>query len=146
MGPRSRMGTPQRFDTVWASHRLASLACTGHDPGPGRRAPMTRSARPDSTAPATVGSSAGSSEPSQSMKQTVCEEAAVRPDQQAAPKPRWGSSTTSAPMARAIPAEPSVDPLSTTMARNPAGKRESTQGSASASSRTGRTTSIMVPT
>ncbi len=59
----------------------------------------------------------GSSEPSQSMKQTVSSVLATRPAQHAAPKPRTGSSTTDAPNPVADWAEPSVDPLSTTIGR-----------------------------
>ncbi len=51
------------------------------------------------------------------MKQTTSELAAVSPAKQAAPKPRCGSSTTSAPSRAAISADPSVDPLSTTIGR-----------------------------
>ena len=50
-------------------------------------------------------------------------------------------STTLAPSSRATELDPSVEPLSTTMARQPVGIRPSTQGSASTSSRTGSTTS-----
>ena len=65
-------------------------------------------------------SRAGSSEASQSQKQTMSAVAASSPAWQAAPKPRRGSWTTVAPRSRAMSAEPSVEPLSTTIARQPA--------------------------
>ena len=49
------------------------------------------------------------------MKHTTSARAAVRPAQQAAPKPRTGSRTTRAPSAAASAPEPSVEPLSTTI-------------------------------
>ncbi|CAM5347896.1 hypothetical protein SMICM304S_06748 [Streptomyces microflavus] len=84
---------------------------------------------------------AASSEPSQSQKQTNSASAASSPAWQAAPNPRRSSVTTLAPRERAISADPSVEPLSTTIARQPSGIRSSTQGRAPASSRQGRTTS-----
>ena len=51
------------------------------------------------------------------MKHTTSERAATRPAQQADPKPRRGSHTTSAPPAAATAAVRSVEPLSTTIAR-----------------------------
>jgi hypothetical protein len=78
------------------------------------------------------------------MKQTISAVAASSPAWQAAPKPRLGSSTTTAPSDRAIRAEPSVDPLSTTIARHPSGILPSTQGRASASSKQGNTTSTFM--
>ena len=76
------------------------------------------------------------------MKQTTSALAARSPVQQAAPNPRAGSSTTSAPCARAIAADPSREPLSTTIGRYAGGMRVSTHGRARASSSTGRITSI----
>ena len=69
----------------------------GHEPLDARRAPITRSASPASTGAATATRSAPSNEPSQSMKHTTSSVAASRPVQQAAPKPRRGSTTTCAP-------------------------------------------------
>ena len=51
------------------------------------------------------------------MKHTTSALAATRPAQQAEPKPRRDSRTTSAPPAAATTAVPSVEPLSTTIAR-----------------------------
>ena len=51
------------------------------------------------------------------MKQTTSASAASRPAKQAAPKPRRGSLTTSASNSAAIAADPSVEPLSTTIGR-----------------------------
>ena len=51
------------------------------------------------------------------MNATVGERAAVRPAKQAAPNPRRGSATTVAPSAAASSADPSVEPLSTTIGR-----------------------------
>ena len=56
-------------------------------------------------------------------------------------EPATGSSTTRAPKSRRACADPSEDPLSTTRGVNPRGIRDSTHGSASISSRTGRMTS-----
>ncbi len=81
-------------------------------------------------------------EASASQKHTTSLDAARSPAQHAAPKPRRGSCTTSAPWAWATAAVSSVDPLSTTIARYPAGIRVSTHGSASASSSAGNTTSM----
>ena len=67
--------------------------------------------------------------------------AASSPPCAAAPKPRLGTRTTVAPYAAARSGDPSVEPLSATIARYPAGIRDSTQGSAAASSRQGSTTS-----
>jgi hypothetical protein len=80
------------------------------------------------------------------MKQTTSLSAALSPAKHAAPKPRRGSVTTTAPWAAATCAEASVEPLSTTMGRHPAGKRPRTWGRASSSSSTGSTTSITGPT
>ena len=88
-------------------------------PASARRAPRARSASPRSTGRATRGSSDGSSEPSQSMKQNTSVHAVSRPAWQAAPKPRHGSWITRAPSRPAISAEPSREPLSTTSGRNP---------------------------
>jgi hypothetical protein len=68
---------------------------------------------------------------------------ASRPAQQAAPNPRRRSVTTCAPCLRATPADPSVDPLSTTTGWYPAGMADSKDGKAAASFRTGMTTSGM---
>src|SRR5882757_1690061 len=142
MGPRSCRLSPVRRRTRRASSRLARRACAGQARNVvGRRRPRTRSARPDSTGAARYGSSPGSSEPSQSQKQTTSAVAASSPAWQAAPKPRTGSLTTYAPSSAATCAEPSVEPLSTTIARHPRGIRASTHGRAAASSRQGRTTS-----
>lgn len=141
MGPRSRSARSVRRRTSSASTRFAARACTGQDRPTGCRSPITRSAAPAATGPATDGSSLGSSEQSQSMKQTMSSEAARRPAQQAEPKPRRGSSTTRAPRCRATSPEPSELPLSTTRGTNPGGIRASTHGKASASLRTGSTTS-----
>ena len=78
------------------------------------------------------------------MKQTTSEVAAVSPAKQAAPKPRCGSSITSAPSRAAISSDPSLDPLSTTMGRYPDGRALSTTGMAAASSSTGRMTSMVL--
>jgi hypothetical protein len=75
------------------------------------------------------------------MKQTTSSVLATSPAQQAEPKPRIGSSITNAPKSAAHCPEPSIDPLSTTIERYPSGIRESTQGKAATSSRTGRMTS-----
>jgi hypothetical protein len=80
------------------------------------------------------------------MTHTMSLLAASSPAWHAAPKPRCGTCTTSAPCAAAIAGEPSVEPLSATMGRWPFGIRESTQGSAPASLRHGRTTSISMAT
>ena len=80
------------------------------------------------------------------MKQTISAVAATSPAQHAAPNPRRGSRTTTAPCSSARRSEPSLDPLSTTMARYPVGRRESTHGNASASLSTGSTTSGIAPT
>ena len=78
------------------------------------------------------------------MKQMMSLVAACSPAWQAAPNPRCGTWMTVAPCCRAIAAEPSVDPLSATIGRKPAGIRRSTQGSAASSFRQGRTTSILM--
>src|SRR5262249_43480999 len=96
------------------------------------------------TGSATRGSCAGSNEPSPSRKHTMSAVAASSPACAAAPKPRCGTDTTIAPWAAATCAEPSVEPLSATIARYPAGIRDSTHGSAAASSRHGTITSVMV--
>ena len=67
------------------------------------------------TGVATCGRSYGSSELSQSMKHTTSLVATRKPAKHAAPKPRAGSVTTRAPRFRATLAEPSFDPLSTTI-------------------------------
>src|SRR5262249_27411792 len=67
--------------------------------------------------------------------------AAHRPAKHAAPNPRRHSTTTVAPRRRASVAEPSVEPLSTTIGRHPGGSAASTPGMAAASSRTGKITS-----
>jgi len=67
------------------------------------------------TGVATSGRSRGSSEPSQSMKHTTSLVAARKPVKHAAPNPGTGSITTLAPRFEAIVAEPSVEPLSTTI-------------------------------
>lgn len=141
MGPRSWMRTPQRLRTRRASSRLAMRAWTGQEPRCARLRPRVRSARPSATGSTTLGRSAPSSEPSASMKQTNSAVAAVSPAKQAAPKPRTGSCTTVAPRSAARSPEPSVEPLSTTMGRYPAGKDASTAGRAARSSSTGRITS-----
>jgi hypothetical protein len=51
------------------------------------------------------------------MKQTTSSVAAARPAQHAAPNPRCGSCTTTAPSDAARSADPSVEPLSTTIGR-----------------------------
>ena len=51
------------------------------------------------------------------MKQTTSLVAASSPVWQAAPKPRAGSLTIVAPRRRAMSAEPSLEPLSTTIGR-----------------------------
>ncbi len=56
-------------------------------------------------------------EASASQNATYSAVAAATPAAQAEPKPLRGSVTTVAPWARATSAEPSVDPLSTTIAR-----------------------------
>lgn len=83
----------------------------------GCRAPSTRSAVPAAIGLATRGRSVGSSEASASQNATIGAVAAASPAAQAAPKPRCGSVTTTAPSSRAMAAEPSRDPLSTTIAR-----------------------------
>ncbi len=121
---------------------LPARACAGQAPRPcGRRRPSTKSASPSRTSRTKGTSRDGSSEASQSQKHTMSAVAASSPAWQAAPNPRRSSCTTVAPRPRASSAEPSVDPLSTTSARQPAGMRASTQGRASASFRQGRTTS-----
>ena len=77
------------------------------------------------------------------MKHTRSARAAASPAQHAAPKPRRGSPITRAPSRRAMSAEPSLEPLSTTSGWKPPGKRSSTHGSAAASSSTGRITSTI---
>ena len=116
-------------------------ACIGQAPGAARRSPIRRSASPRRTGSATRGRSIGSSDPSQSMKHTTWARAAVRPAKHADPKPGTDSTTTWAPSDAARGPEPSLEPLSTTMGRNPSGIRLRTHGMASASSRTGRITS-----
>ena len=103
---------------------------------------------PSATGPLTIGRSDGSNEPSASMMQTMSLVAASSPVWQAAPNPRCGTSTTVAPCSAAIRAEPSVEPLSATIGRYPAGICVSSRGSAPASLRHGRTTSMvsMAPT
>ena len=78
------------------------------------------------------------------MKQTMSLVAATSPAWQAAPKPRCGTGTTVAPWSAAMLADASVEPLSATMGWKPAGIRDRTQGSASASFRQGRMTSILM--
>ncbi len=117
MGPRSLRPSPVRRRTSRASTRLARRAWSGHAPRSAWRSPITRSARPSSTAVASPGRSAGSQLASASRKATTSAEATDRPDQHAAPKPRVGSMTTCAPCWRATVAVSSVEPLSTTMAR-----------------------------
>ena len=142
IGPRSVRTAPVRRPTAPANHQFAIRACGGQAPGSARRAPRTRSASPSTTGPATDGRCLGSIDASQSMKHTTSDSARCSPAKQAAPKPRRGSETTTAPSPRASSAEPSVDPLSTTIGRYPTGIRGSTQAMASTSSSTGRTTSI----
>ena len=143
MGPRSRNRVPTRRDVRAASTRLAARACSGQaSRETGRRAPRTRSALPSTTGAATRARSAGSREPSQSMKHTTSSVAARSPAKHADPKPRWGSLITTAPDAAAIDAVASTDPLSTTIGRKPTGKRSSTRTIAGASSSAGSTTSI----
>ena len=109
--------TPSRRRRASGRDRAAEPRCAGAARGrargwPGGRAPARRRARaggapsirsarrrraPDRPPP---GSSRGSSEPSQSMKQTTSASAALRPAKQAAPKPRRGSLTTRAPSSR----------------------------------------------
>jgi hypothetical protein len=115
IGPRSRRWMPVRRRTSRAMTRFPSRACSGQAPGSGRRSPSMRSTSPATTGPATSGSSWGSSEPSQSMKQTTSSAAAWRPAKQAAPNPCFGSRTTKAPRSSAMSAESSADPLSTTI-------------------------------
>ena len=72
--------------------------------------------RPRATGSATRGSSRGSNDASQSMKQTTSAVARrVSPAKHAAPKPGAGSRTTRAPSEAASSPEPSVEPLSTTI-------------------------------
>ena len=78
------------------------------------------------------------------MKQMMSLVAASSPAWQAAPKPRWGTRMTVAPWSAAMLADASVEPLSATIGWNPAGTRDSTQGSASASFRQGRMTSMLM--
>src|SRR5579862_2628299 len=119
---------------AWAGHAPRAVV---------RRAPSTRSAAPSSTGPATRARSAGSREPSPSMKQTTPSAGAdaTRPAQQADPNPRTGSVTTVAPPSAAMRPDPSEDPLSTTMGRYPGGNAARSAGRAAASLRTGTTTS-----
>ena len=65
----------------------------------------------------------------------------LEPALTADPNPRRGSCTTVAPCSRATSTERSVDPLSTTIARYPAGRRVSTNGRAFSWLRHGKTTS-----
>ena len=117
IGPRSVSGAPLRRRSSRASTRLATRACAGHAPRWAMRAPRTRSAAPSRTGAQTRGRSRGCSDASPSMKHTTSVRAARRPAQHAAPKPRAGSLTTWAPSARAMAADPSPEPLSTTIAR-----------------------------
>src|SRR5690606_31750324 len=78
---------------------------------------------------------------SASQKATTSAVAAASPAAHAAPYPRRSARTTRAPCSRATSGDPSVDPLSTTTARIPSGRRGSSQASPSASSRQGSTTS-----
>lgn len=141
MGPMSASLCPVRRHTSIDRQRFASRACSGHAPFFGRRAPSTRSAVAACRGRTMLGSARGSSDPSQSIKQTMSDADVVRPRQQAAPNPRRGSTTTCALSDLAICCEPSVDPLSTTIGWKPSGMRDSTHGNDSASSSTGRTTS-----
>ncbi len=146
-------GRPQRAEVAQPqSGAAAQQQGEGRVAGPGVRRPgapaaraaarpSTRSAAPERISSTNGTASAGSSEASQSQKQTNSAVAAVSPAWQAAPKPRRVSRTTVAPSSRATRSEPSVEPLSTTIARHPGGIRRSTHGSAAASSRQGRTTS-----
>ena len=58
--------------------------------------------------------------------------------------PRCGTCTTVAPCPAAMQADASVDPLSATTGWKPSGIRVSTQGSAAASLRQGRMTSMLM--
>jgi hypothetical protein len=143
IGPMSRTRTWWRARKAAPNARFAMRACAGHAPAVARLRPITRSAWPSRTGPATLGRSAPAREPSQSMKHTTSDCAARRPVKHAAPKPRCGSLTTVAPRLAASRSEPSVEPLSTTMARYPSGREDNTPGSARLSSSTGRITSTM---
>ena len=73
--------------------------------------------------------------------------AASKPAWAAAPKPRAGSGTTVAPSDLATSPDPSVEQLSTTIGRKPAGILSRIHGNAGASFRHGKITStIMVET
>ena len=141
IGPRSSRRSRVRRRTSKASTLLARRACGGHAPRSAMRLPITRSASPCSTYATTSGRARGSSDASQSMKQTTSLVAACSPAQHAAPKPCCSSRTTRAPCSRAKSAVRSVDPLSTTIGRYPSGILDSTHGIAAASFNAGRITS-----
>ena len=144
---RARGRAPGRRPTGAAARRWPRCRAE-HGPGTrpdrtGRRRPSTRSARPVDDRPGHPGQLRRIEDPSASMKQTTSLVAASSPAWAAAPNPAGRASTTVAPWRRATRAEPSVEPLSTTIGRYPAGRRDSTSGSASASLRHGSTTSII---
>ena len=121
---------PVRRRISAARTRLANRAWTGQAPRPSAPGAEHEVGVPASTGPATASRSAGSSEPSPSMKHTTpsSASAASSPAQHAAPKPRTGSSTTRAPNAAAMSPEPSVEPLSTTMGVKPGGMAAQQRG------------------
>ena len=141
IGPRSCTGQPAVRRSRQARNTLPSRACAGQAPrAVGRRRPTTRSASPARTGSATRGSWAGSNEPSASMKHTTRRRVAA-PDRRARRRrTALPHRTTVAPRAAAMRAEPSVDPLSATIARYPSGSRRRSPGRAAASFRQGRTT------
>ena len=116
-----------------AEHRFASRACGGHAPRRAMRLPITRSASPCSTYAVTSGSASGSSDASQSMKQTMSSVAACSPAQQAEPKPLRGSSIDDRAVRRSEFGRPIGRPVVDDDRPVPAGIRPSTHGTAAAS-------------
>ena len=107
-----------------------------------RRRPTTRSAPCPQQRRRTRSASAGSSEASQSHTATNSAVAASQAGMAGGAVPALRAVDHESRRARrAISADPSVEPLSTTIARAPAGMRSSTHGSAAASSRHGSTMS-----
>ena len=138
-------GTPRRRSSA-ATSALPARACHGQTSADtGRRRPTARSARPSSTAATSLGSS-------RRVERAVRVEHA---DQVGVGGQQAGVHGGAVPASRLVDdpgavlrprssGEPSVEPLSTTMAGNRAAARRSTAGSAAASSRHGSTTSIVV--
>ena len=119
IGPRSCSRSPVRRRSSRASATLATRACSGHAPrAVGRRRPSTRSASRRAPGRPGAGSCAGSIEPSASQKQTTSAVAASQPGVGGGAEAALRRRGRRSRRARRRPrAEPSVEPLSATIAR-----------------------------